>query len=43
MIGVQVFVGSSNDVESLRDIVLGVIEQLRPDLEVDDISISGKD
>ena len=43
MIGVQIFVGSPNDVEFLRDTVLRVIERLRPDLEVDDIGLAGHD
>ena len=43
MIRVRVFVGSPNDVESFRDVILGVIERLRPDLEVDDIALVAKD
>jgi hypothetical protein len=43
MIGVRVFVGSPNDIESFRDVILGVIERLRPDLEVDDIALLAKD
>jgi hypothetical protein len=43
MIGVRVFVGSPNDVQSFRNSILRVIEDLRLDLDEDNITISGKD
>ena len=43
MIGLRIFVSSPNDIEALRAVVLKVIEGLRSDLEVDDISIAGED